>query len=38
VNDDFAELSALMGTIADSAVNWELGVRLNQSLEITDGL
>lgn len=27
-----------MGAIADSPVNWELSVRLNQSLEITDGL
>jgi hypothetical protein len=27
-----------MDTIAGSPVNWELGVRLNQSLEITDGL
>jgi hypothetical protein len=38
VDDDFAELSALMGTIAGSPVNWELSVRLHQSLEITDGL
>lgn len=38
MNDDFAELSALMGTIAGSPMNWELSVRLNQSLEITDGL
>ena len=38
VGEDFAELSAFMGAMTASSVNWELGVRLNQSLEVTDGL
>ena len=38
VDEDFAELSAFMGAMTASSVNWELGVRLNQSLEITHGL
>jgi hypothetical protein len=38
VGEDFAELSPFMGAMTASSVNLELGVRLNQSLEVTDGL
>jgi hypothetical protein len=38
VNDDLPQVADVVRMIAGSTMDWELAVRLGQSLEITDGL